>query len=147
MCVSVEQAGGAGRWCCSQSVWCPEVPLYLQQLMLIWKWAWWQRLLRAARSAFAQGCGDIPIPRVLICVILPQGCQPARLIKLSALINVVLFALQNFSDKPKQRRQRCKDPSKLDISALTGEERVPVVHKGTGRRVSKGLFCALPLVS
>uniref|UniRef100_A0A803XUQ0 DNA helicase n=1 Tax=Meleagris gallopavo TaxID=9103 RepID=A0A803XUQ0_MELGA len=40
----------------------------------------------------------------------------------------------NFSDKPKQRRQRCKDPSKLDISALTGEERVPVVHKGTGRR-------------
>uniref|UniRef100_A0A8B9CMS0 Chromodomain helicase DNA binding protein 6 n=1 Tax=Anser brachyrhynchus TaxID=132585 RepID=A0A8B9CMS0_9AVES len=40
----------------------------------------------------------------------------------------------NFSDKPKQRRQRCKDPSKLDINALTGEERVPVVHKGTGRR-------------
>ncbi|XP_074461701.1 chromodomain-helicase-DNA-binding protein 6 isoform X8 [Larus michahellis] len=40
----------------------------------------------------------------------------------------------NFSDKPKQRRQRCKDPSKLDISSLTGEERVPVVHKGTGRR-------------
>ncbi|NWH76764.1 CHD6 protein, partial [Piaya cayana] len=40
----------------------------------------------------------------------------------------------NFSDKPKQRRQRCKDPSKLDISALTGDERVPVVHKGTGRR-------------
>ncbi|NWX88560.1 CHD6 protein, partial [Nothoprocta pentlandii] len=40
----------------------------------------------------------------------------------------------NFSDKPKQRRQRCKDPAKLDISSLTGEERVPVVHKGTGRR-------------
>uniref|UniRef100_A0A8C3NP14 DNA helicase n=1 Tax=Geospiza parvula TaxID=87175 RepID=A0A8C3NP14_GEOPR len=40
----------------------------------------------------------------------------------------------NFSDKPKQRRQRCKDPNKLDISSLTGEERVPVVHKGTGRR-------------
>ncbi|NXJ83732.1 CHD6 protein, partial [Trogon melanurus] len=40
----------------------------------------------------------------------------------------------NFSDKPKQRRQRCKDPSKLDINSLTGEERVPVVHKGTGRR-------------
>uniref|UniRef100_A0A8C3SVZ5 Chromodomain helicase DNA binding protein 6 n=1 Tax=Chelydra serpentina TaxID=8475 RepID=A0A8C3SVZ5_CHESE len=40
----------------------------------------------------------------------------------------------SFSDKPKQRRQRCKDPSKLDINSLTGEERVPVVHKGTGRR-------------
>ncbi|NXA53835.1 CHD6 protein, partial [Nothocercus julius] len=40
----------------------------------------------------------------------------------------------NFSDKPKQRRQRCKDPAKLDMGSLTGEERVPVVHKGTGRR-------------
>uniref|UniRef100_A0A8C3EK76 Chromodomain helicase DNA binding protein 6 n=1 Tax=Corvus moneduloides TaxID=1196302 RepID=A0A8C3EK76_CORMO len=56
----------------------------------------------------------------------------------SSLINIVLFALQNFSDKPKQRRQRCKDPNKLDISSLTGEERVPVVHKGTGRRVNVG---------
>ncbi|XP_029470707.1 chromodomain-helicase-DNA-binding protein 6 isoform X2 [Rhinatrema bivittatum] len=40
----------------------------------------------------------------------------------------------SFSDKPKQRRQRCKDPNKLDINTLTGEERVPVVHKSTGRR-------------
>uniref|UniRef100_A0A8C8VN40 Chromodomain helicase DNA binding protein 6 n=1 Tax=Pelusios castaneus TaxID=367368 RepID=A0A8C8VN40_9SAUR len=40
----------------------------------------------------------------------------------------------SFADKPKQRRQRCKDPNKLDINSLTGEERVPVVHKGTGRR-------------
>uniref|UniRef100_H3ART7 Chromodomain helicase DNA binding protein 6 n=1 Tax=Latimeria chalumnae TaxID=7897 RepID=H3ART7_LATCH len=40
----------------------------------------------------------------------------------------------SFSDRPKQRRQRCKDPSKLDINTLTGEERVPVVHRGTGRR-------------
>uniref|UniRef100_A0A8B9CK68 Chromodomain helicase DNA binding protein 6 n=1 Tax=Anser brachyrhynchus TaxID=132585 RepID=A0A8B9CK68_9AVES len=77
---------------------------------------------------------------------LGQG-QPSRLIKLSSLIKIVLFALQNFSDKPKQRRQRCKDPSKLDINALTGEERVPVVHKGTGRRVSTGLFSAVPTVS
>lgn len=66
---------------------------------------------------------------------------------MSGLIKIVLFALQNFSDKPKQRRQRCKDPSKLDINALTGEERVPVVHKGTGRRVSTGLFSAVPVVS
>jgi len=71
----------------------------------------------------------------------PLSCT---LVKPSSLINVVLFALQNFSDKPKQRRQRCKDPSKLDINSLTGEERVPVVHKGTGRRVSEGLCCALP---
>ncbi|XP_072206666.1 chromodomain-helicase-DNA-binding protein 6 isoform X5 [Excalfactoria chinensis] len=49
----------------------------------------------------------------------------------------------NFSDKPKQRRQRCKDPNKLDISALTGEERVPVVHKGTGRRLGGATAPAL----
>uniref|UniRef100_A0A669C255 Chromodomain helicase DNA binding protein 6 n=1 Tax=Oreochromis niloticus TaxID=8128 RepID=A0A669C255_ORENI len=36
--------------------------------------------------------------------------------------------------RPKQRRHRCKDPTKLDINSLTGEERVPVVHRGTGRR-------------
>ncbi|MEE6510178.1 hypothetical protein FKM82_029380 [Ascaphus truei] len=41
----------------------------------------------------------------------------------------------SYSDKPKQRRQRCKDPNKLDINMLTGDERVPVVNKDTGRRV------------
>uniref|UniRef100_A0A8B9DFD6 Chromodomain helicase DNA binding protein 6 n=1 Tax=Anser cygnoides TaxID=8845 RepID=A0A8B9DFD6_ANSCY len=46
-------------------------------------------------------------------------------------------------NKPKQRRQRCKDPSKLDINALTGEERVPVVHKGTGRRLGGATAPAL----
>ncbi|XP_067410623.1 chromodomain-helicase-DNA-binding protein 6 isoform X4 [Emydura macquarii macquarii] len=49
----------------------------------------------------------------------------------------------SFSDKPKQRRQRCKDPSKLDINSLTGEERVPVVHKGTGRRLGGAMAPAL----
>ncbi|XP_043843002.1 chromodomain-helicase-DNA-binding protein 6 isoform X1 [Dromiciops gliroides] len=40
----------------------------------------------------------------------------------------------NFSDKPKQRRQRCKEPGKLDMGSLSGEERVPAVHKETGRQ-------------
>nr|XP_033818823.1 chromodomain-helicase-DNA-binding protein 6 isoform X1 [Geotrypetes seraphini]XP_033818824.1 chromodomain-helicase-DNA-binding protein 6 isoform X1 [Geotrypetes seraphini] len=40
----------------------------------------------------------------------------------------------NFSDKPKQRRQRSKDPSKLDINTGTGEERVPVINKSSGRK-------------
>ncbi|XP_043946125.1 chromodomain-helicase-DNA-binding protein 6 isoform X2 [Protopterus annectens] len=51
--------------------------------------------------------------------------------------------LQSFSEKPKQRRQRCKDPSKLDINTLTGEERVPVVHKGTGRRLGGAMAPAI----
>ncbi|XP_019406287.1 PREDICTED: chromodomain-helicase-DNA-binding protein 6 isoform X3 [Crocodylus porosus] len=49
----------------------------------------------------------------------------------------------NFSEKPKQRRQRCKDPSKLDINSLTGDERVPVVHTGTGRRLGGAMAPAL----
>uniref|UniRef100_A0A8C6Y6D7 Chromodomain helicase DNA binding protein 6 n=1 Tax=Naja naja TaxID=35670 RepID=A0A8C6Y6D7_NAJNA len=53
------------------------------------------------------------------------------------------FSFQNFIEKPKQRRQRCKDPSKLDINSLTGEERVPVVHKGTGRRLGGAMAPAL----
>ncbi|XP_063311819.1 chromodomain-helicase-DNA-binding protein 6 [Pelobates fuscus] len=40
----------------------------------------------------------------------------------------------SFSEKPKQRRQRCKDPHKLDVNMLTGEERVPVVNKDTGHK-------------
>ncbi|XP_032898001.1 chromodomain-helicase-DNA-binding protein 6-like isoform X2 [Amblyraja radiata] len=43
--------------------------------------------------------------------------------------------LHSLSERPKQRRHRCKDPSKLDINSLTGEERVPVVHKGSGRKL------------
>ncbi|XP_012659382.1 chromodomain-helicase-DNA-binding protein 6 isoform X2 [Otolemur garnettii] len=40
----------------------------------------------------------------------------------------------NFSDKPKQRRPRCKEPGKLDISSLSGEEGVPAVPKEPGLR-------------
>lgn len=47
--------------------------------------------------------------------------------------------LHGFVERPKQRRHRCKDPTKLDVNSLTGEERVPVVHRGTGRRVSSTL--------
>uniref|UniRef100_A0A8C0W708 DNA helicase n=1 Tax=Castor canadensis TaxID=51338 RepID=A0A8C0W708_CASCN len=37
-------------------------------------------------------------------------------------------------DKPKQRRPRCKEPGKLDVSSLSGEERVPAVPKEPGLR-------------
>ncbi|KAK7827752.1 hypothetical protein U0070_019576 [Myodes glareolus] len=40
----------------------------------------------------------------------------------------------SFSDKPKQRRPRCKEPGKLDITSLSGEERVPAVPKEPGLR-------------
>ncbi|XP_008849206.1 chromodomain-helicase-DNA-binding protein 6 [Nannospalax galili] len=40
----------------------------------------------------------------------------------------------SFSDKPKQRKPRCKEPGKSDVSSLSGEERVPAVPKERGLR-------------
>lgn len=53
--------------------------------------------------------------------------------------------LHGLVERPKQRRHRCKDPTKLDINSLTGEERVPVVHRGSGRRVTTLTFVLLKL--
>ncbi|KAF3858865.1 hypothetical protein F7725_012066 [Dissostichus mawsoni] len=41
--------------------------------------------------------------------------------------------LSQFS-KPKQKRHRCRNPNKIDIT-LTGEERVPVVNRRNGRKM------------
>uniref|UniRef100_H3C7N9 Chromodomain helicase DNA binding protein 7 n=1 Tax=Tetraodon nigroviridis TaxID=99883 RepID=H3C7N9_TETNG len=45
--------------------------------------------------------------------------------------------LSQFS-KPKQKRHRCRNPNKIDINTLTGEERVPVVNRRNGRKVMGG---------
>lgn len=55
--------------------------------------------------------------------------------------------LHSFLDRPKQRRHRCKDPSKLDVNSLTGEERVPVVHRNTGRRLGGAMAPAIKELS
>lgn len=56
-----------------------------------------------------------------------------------------MFFLQKNADvlfssfqKPKQKRHRCRNPNKLDINTLTGEERVPVVNKRNGKKVNPG---------
>uniref|UniRef100_A0A671NGX0 Chromodomain-helicase-DNA-binding protein 7-like n=1 Tax=Sinocyclocheilus anshuiensis TaxID=1608454 RepID=A0A671NGX0_9TELE len=36
---------------------------------------------------------------------------------------------------PKQKRHRCRNPNKIDINTLTGEERVPVVNIRNGRKM------------
>uniref|UniRef100_A0A673H7I6 Chromodomain-helicase-DNA-binding protein 7-like n=1 Tax=Sinocyclocheilus rhinocerous TaxID=307959 RepID=A0A673H7I6_9TELE len=38
--------------------------------------------------------------------------------------------------KPKQKRHRCRNPNKIDINTLTGEERVPVVNIRNGRKAN-----------
>ncbi|KAJ8400857.1 hypothetical protein AAFF_G00392110 [Aldrovandia affinis] len=55
--------------------------------------------------------------------------------------------LHGFVERPKQRRHRCKDPSKLDVNSLTGEERVPVVHRATGRRLGGAMAPAIKELS
>ncbi|KAG1963214.1 chromodomain-helicase-DNA-binding protein 6 isoform X1 [Pimephales promelas] len=55
--------------------------------------------------------------------------------------------LHSFLERPKQRRHRCKDPTKLDVSSLTGEERVPVVHRNTGRRLGGAMAPAIKELS
>ena len=54
-----------------------------------------------------------------------------------------VFLLQKSEDlllsqfaKPKQKRHRCRNPNKIDINTLTGEERVPVVNRRNGRKVT-----------
>uniref|UniRef100_A0A2I3G2W6 Chromodomain helicase DNA binding protein 7 n=1 Tax=Nomascus leucogenys TaxID=61853 RepID=A0A2I3G2W6_NOMLE len=41
----------------------------------------------------------------------------------------------DITQKPKQKRHRCRNPNKLDINTLTGEERVPVVNKRNGKKM------------
>ncbi|KAF5926279.1 hypothetical protein HPG69_011409, partial [Diceros bicornis minor] len=55
---------------------------------------------------------------------------------------IFFFFLQKNADvlfssfqKPKQKRHRCRNPNKLDINTLTGEERVPVVNKRNGKKM------------
>ncbi|XP_051785343.1 chromodomain-helicase-DNA-binding protein 7 isoform X2 [Erpetoichthys calabaricus] len=37
--------------------------------------------------------------------------------------------------KPKQKRHRCRNPNKIDINTLTGDERVPVVNRRNGKKM------------
>ncbi|TSZ40535.1 Chromodomain-helicase-DNA-binding protein 6 [Bagarius yarrelli] len=61
--------------------------------------------------------------------------------------SVTASMLHSFSERPKQRRHRCKDPTKLDVNSLTGDERVPVVHKNTGRRLGGAMAPAIKELS
>uniref|UniRef100_A0A7N8Y009 Chromodomain helicase DNA binding protein 6 n=1 Tax=Mastacembelus armatus TaxID=205130 RepID=A0A7N8Y009_9TELE len=71
--------------------------------------------------------------------------NPGYSMDLPAFAHVRL--LHGFVERPKQRRHRCKDPTKLDINSLTGEERVPVVHRGTGRRLGGAMAPAIKELS
>ncbi|XP_041103529.1 chromodomain-helicase-DNA-binding protein 7-like isoform X1 [Polyodon spathula] len=43
--------------------------------------------------------------------------------------------MPSYLPKPKQKRHRCRNPNKIDINTLTGEERVPVVNRRNGKKM------------
>uniref|UniRef100_UPI0037E89DC5 chromodomain-helicase-DNA-binding protein 6 isoform X2 n=1 Tax=Semicossyphus pulcher TaxID=241346 RepID=UPI0037E89DC5 len=73
--------------------------------------------------------------------------NPGYSMELPAFAHSGAGLLHGFVERPKQRRHRCKDPTKLDINSLTGEERVPVVHRGTGRRLGGAMAPAIKELS
>ncbi|XP_013870801.1 chromodomain-helicase-DNA-binding protein 6 isoform X2 [Austrofundulus limnaeus] len=73
--------------------------------------------------------------------------NPSYSMDLPALTHSGASLLHGFVERPKQRRHRCKDPTKLDVNSLTGEERVPVVHRGTGRRLGGAMAPAIKELS
>lgn len=43
----------------------------------------------------------------------------------------------HFQDgRPKQKRHRCRNPNKIDVNSLTGEERVQIINRRNARKVS-----------
>ena len=43
--------------------------------------------------------------------------------------------------RPKQKRHRCRNPNKIDVNSLTGEERVQIINRRNARKV--GVMCAM----
>lgn len=42
----------------------------------------------------------------------------------------------HFQDgRPKQKRHRCRNPNKIDVNSLTGEERVQIINRRNARKV------------
>ncbi|XP_051510928.1 chromodomain-helicase-DNA-binding protein 9-like isoform X2 [Myxocyprinus asiaticus] len=40
-----------------------------------------------------------------------------------------------FQNRPKQKRHRCRNPNKIDINSLTGEERVQIINRRNARKI------------
>uniref|UniRef100_A0A8D2MPP3 DNA helicase n=1 Tax=Zonotrichia albicollis TaxID=44394 RepID=A0A8D2MPP3_ZONAL len=48
--------------------------------------------------------------------------------------------MQLHDGRPKQKRHRCRNPNKLDVNSLTGEERVQLINRRNARKVFMILF-------
>ncbi|XP_014399587.1 PREDICTED: chromodomain-helicase-DNA-binding protein 7 isoform X4 [Myotis brandtii] len=61
--------------------------------------------------------------------------NPAYTVDMPSYVPKNADVLFSSFQKPKQKRHRCRNPNKLDINTLTGEERVPVVNKRNGKKM------------
>ena len=43
--------------------------------------------------------------------------------------------------RPKQKRHRCRNPNKIDVNSLTGEERVQIINRRNARKVKNHCVC------
>lgn len=48
--------------------------------------------------------------------------------------------------RPKQKRHRCRNPNKIDVNSLTGEERVQIINRRNARKVRRGVCVTLSAV-
>uniref|UniRef100_A0A8C6UD48 DNA helicase n=1 Tax=Neogobius melanostomus TaxID=47308 RepID=A0A8C6UD48_9GOBI len=109
-----------------------------------------RRNVEALYSEFTKGRGlqppdaQVGTRGVIICFMCALSLSSPIGHNMSPLYTSVLHG---FIERPKQRRHRCKDPTKLDVNSLTGEERVPVVHRGTGRRLGGAMAPAIKELS
>uniref|UniRef100_A0A8C7UH99 Chromodomain helicase DNA binding protein 9 n=1 Tax=Oncorhynchus mykiss TaxID=8022 RepID=A0A8C7UH99_ONCMY len=50
-------------------------------------------------------------------------------------VNIVLDVQFQQDGRPKQKRHRCRNPNKIDVNSLTGEERVQIINRRNARKV------------
>ncbi|XP_062916127.1 chromodomain-helicase-DNA-binding protein 8-like [Mobula hypostoma] len=68
----------------------------------------------------------------------PRRRELDQWLKLNPDFAVDPSCLAFVEDRPKQKRHRCRNPHKLDVNTLTGEERVPVINRRNGKKLGGG---------
>uniref|UniRef100_A0A8C3TF17 Chromodomain helicase DNA binding protein 9 n=1 Tax=Chelydra serpentina TaxID=8475 RepID=A0A8C3TF17_CHESE len=61
--------------------------------------------------------------------------HPGYVEDLGAFIPVSILLNSLHDGRPKQKRHRCRNPNKLDVNSLTGEERVQLINRRNARKV------------
>uniref|UniRef100_A0A8B9QGY9 Chromodomain helicase DNA binding protein 9 n=1 Tax=Apteryx owenii TaxID=8824 RepID=A0A8B9QGY9_APTOW len=61
--------------------------------------------------------------------------HPGYVEDLGACIPVSILFSSLHDGRPKQKRHRCRNPNKLDVNSLTGEERVQLINRRNARKV------------